>query len=93
MVRSHDSFCTGARISFRCEISLQCHVNEEQPLVSVLNRPPRGLGRVALFVSPRWRRHDEGKRVNNVNTIRNQLVILVFNSPRYKFSHVNTSLL
>ena len=60
-MRDHDSGCTMGRISFGCDISLQCHVKEEQPLVSVLNRPPRGLGRVALFVSPRWRRHDEGK--------------------------------
>ena len=60
-MRDHDSCCTGARISFWCEIALQCHVNEEQSLVSVLNRSPGGVGRVALCVSRRWRRHDEGK--------------------------------
>ena len=57
--RNESSWCEvttvvapGGRISLRCEISLQCHTND---------RPPGGLGRVALFVSPRWRRHDEGK--------------------------------
>ena len=34
-VRVHPGFCAGARISSRCEIPHQCHVNEEQPLISV----------------------------------------------------------
>ena len=34
-VRGHFAFSTKARISLRYEISQQCHVKEEQPLVSV----------------------------------------------------------
>ena len=43
----HPGCCTGAKISFRREISQWYHVKEERPLVPVWNRPPGGLERVA----------------------------------------------
>ena len=35
---SHPSFCIGARIILRYEISQRCHVNAKRPPVSMLNR-------------------------------------------------------
>ena len=45
--RVHHGFCTGARISFRYEMSKQYHVHKAPPLVSEQNRPLGGLEREA----------------------------------------------
>ena len=97
-VRVHPGNCTGARFSFLYENSFRCHVNAVQLFAPAWHHSPGSLERAAQAQSstsnPIWRHNHFGwHEVSiNVNTAWNHSVILVSNSHRCEFPHVNTPL-
>ena len=88
----HPGSCTGARISLRYEIWQRYHVNAKRPPVSVWNT---GTGSACVMFAIlnhtcTFKYQDMKWLGHNVNPIRNQKVIPVWDSRRCEFSHVNT---
>ena len=104
----HPGCCTGARISLRYEISQRYHVKAKRPHVSVWNGSVGRLEREAhalclrFWITLVFYQHEVYLQIaryemmkwpsHNVNAIRNQKVIPVWNSRGCEFSRANTPL-
>ena len=104
----HPGCCTGARISLRYEISQRYHVKAKRPHVSVWNGSVGRLEREAhalclrFWITLVFYQHEVYLQIaryemmkwpsHNVNAIRNQKVIPVWNSRECEFSRANTPL-